>query len=109
MNSYHSVFNSSVMKTLNNKFGCLLIVSLLSCLAVYAQHNNMNKGKVKQLNISTIEQVTGMKGKENKGEYKITVPQNDLNVEVDGFKIIPAMGLGSWAAFAPTSSGAMVM
>jgi hypothetical protein len=50
-----------------------------------------------------------MKGKENKGEYKITVPQNDLQVTVDNFKIIPAMGLGSWAAFTPSTNGAMVM
>nr|WP_315823967.1 DUF1259 domain-containing protein [Paraflavitalea speifideiaquila] len=54
-----------------------------------------------KLNIQTIEQVTGMKGVEKNGEYKITVPQHDLHVTVDGFKIIPPMGLGSWAAFTP--------
>ncbi|HET9746658.1 MAG TPA: hypothetical protein VFP97_13155 [Chitinophagaceae bacterium] len=32
-----------------------------------------------------------MKGKSNNGEYKITVPQNDLSIDVDGFKIVPAM------------------
>lgn len=37
--------------------------------------------------------------------FKITVPQNDLDVTVDGFRIIPPMGLGSWAAFSPTGSG----
>lgn len=36
--------------------------------------------------------------------FKITVPQNDLDVRVDGFRIVPPMGLGSWAAFAPTGS-----
>jgi hypothetical protein len=30
-------------------------------------------------------------------------------VTVDNFKIIPAMGLGSWAAFTPSTNGAMVM
>jgi hypothetical protein len=30
-------------------------------------------------------------------------------VKVDGFKIIPAMGLGSWVAFTPTNDGVMVM
>ncbi|HEX8060179.1 MAG TPA: DUF1259 domain-containing protein, partial [Cyclobacteriaceae bacterium] len=39
----------------------------------------------------------------------VTVPQNDLNVIVDSFKIIPPMGLGSWAAFTPSPGGAMVM
>src|SRR5690242_20018381 len=62
-----------------------------------------------QLDIQKIEQITGMKGTEKNGEYKITVPQNDLNVVVDGFKIIPPMGLGSWAAFTPCADSAMVM
>jgi len=61
------------------------------------------------LDIKKIEALTGMKGVEKNGEYKITVPQNDLNVQVDGFKIIPPMGLGSWANFTPTPHGAMVM
>ena len=51
----------------------------------------------------------GIKGKASNGEYKITIPQNDLSVEVDGFKIIPAMGLGTWIAFTPASNGAMIM
>lgn len=62
-----------------------------------------------KLDIAKIEQVTGMKGVEKNGEYKITVPQNDLHVVVDGFKIIPPMGLGSWAAFTPCRDSAMVM
>jgi hypothetical protein len=62
-----------------------------------------------KLDISKIEQITGMKGVEKNGEYKITVPQNDLKIIVDGFKIIPPMGLGSWAAFTPCGDSAMVM
>ena len=62
-----------------------------------------------KLDIQKIEQLTGMKGTEKNGEYKITVPQNDLNIVVDEFKIIPAMGLGSWAAFTPCGDTAMVM
>lgn len=61
------------------------------------------------LDIPAIENVLGMKGSEKNGEYKVTVPQNDLNVKVDGFQIIPPMGLGSWAAFSPAKKGAMVM
>ena len=79
---------------------------VLVMLITVTQHANAQN---KALDIATIEKVTGMKGKENKGEYKITVPQNDLNVVVDDFKIIPAMGLGSWAAFTPSSNGSMVM
>ncbi|HEX7844268.1 MAG TPA: DUF1259 domain-containing protein [Chitinophagaceae bacterium] len=62
-----------------------------------------------KLDIAKIEEITGMKGVEKNGEYKITVPQNDLNIVVDGFKIIPPMGLGSWAAFTPCGDSAMVM
>ena len=62
-----------------------------------------------KLDIKKIEQLTGMKGAEKNGEYKITVPQNDLNIIVDGFKIIPPMGLGSWAAFTTCADSVMVM
>ncbi len=62
-----------------------------------------------KLDIAKIEQITGMRGAEKNGEYKITVPQNDLNIIVDGFKIIPPMGLGSWAAFTVCGDSAMVM
>ncbi|MHA4846423.1 DUF1259 domain-containing protein [Flavitalea antarctica] len=61
------------------------------------------------LDTAAIAKITGMKGAGKNGEYKITVPQNDLNVVVDGFKIIPPMGLGSWAAFTPCADSAMVM
>ena len=64
---------------------------------------------ISPLDTLLIERVTGVKGKGNNGEYKITIPQNDLNIEVDGFKIIPAMGLGTWIDFAPSANGAMVM
>jgi hypothetical protein len=94
----------------------LLLSSLLAMLATVsqttvAQEKTMDEkqNKFSPLDIATIERVTGKKGKENHGEYKITIPQNDLNVEVDGFKIIPSMGLGAWAAFTPSAEGAMVM
>jgi hypothetical protein len=61
------------------------------------------------LDIPKIESILGMKGTEKNGEYKVTVPQNDLNVVVDSFKIIPPMGLGSWVAFTPSAEGAMIM
>ena len=96
----------------------LLFASILTIPAfavnAFAQQKNLdtkNKeaSKLNPLDIITIEKVLERKGKENNGEYKITVPQNDLKVDVDGFKIIPAMGLASWAAFTPSREGAMVM
>ena len=32
------------------------------------------------LDTSAIERIMGMKGKANNGEYKVTIPQNDLNI-----------------------------
>src|SRR5689334_1542386 len=65
--------------------------------------------QMKPIDTTAIERIVGIKGQFNNGEYKVTVPQNDLSVEVDGFKIIPAMGLGTWIAFTPTNEGAMIM
>lgn len=62
-----------------------------------------------KLDIQKIEQVTGMKGTVKNGEYKITIPQNDLHIVVDGFKIIPPMGLGTWVAFTPCGDSVMMM
>jgi hypothetical protein len=109
----------------------LIFVSLTICIhmSVAAQQKekapahkmNVNKDGHKQdkhekqarsvlpLDTTAIERIVGIKGKSNKGEYKITVPQNDLSVVVDGFKIVPAMGLGTWIAFTPAHDGAMVM
>jgi hypothetical protein len=104
-------------------FGCLTLATVNS----YAQQKvkvkddkmKMKKGDegksmadmkaATRLDTAAIQRVMGMKGTYNKGEYKVTVPQNDLNVMVDGFKIIPAMGLGTWIAFTPSGNGAMVM
>ena len=58
-----------------------------------------------------IDQITGLKGKmnEKEGVYKVTFPRNDVKVVVDGWTMPPFMGLGTWAAFTETKSGAMVM
>jgi hypothetical protein len=56
-----------------------------------------------------LERIIGVSGVVAEGEFKITVPQNDLEVVVDGFPIIPPMGLGSWAAFTPSGDGAVLM
>lgn len=69
----------------------------------------MDMAVANPLDTLAIERIVGVKGKANNGEYKITIPQNDLSIDVDGFKIIPAMGLGTWVDFAPTQNGAMVM
>ena len=106
----------------------LLLVFLFFSIPTFAQQkikakddktkvkteNNVSMGEMKMkiirpLDTAIIERVLGVKGKALNGEYKVTIPQNDLNIIVDGFKIIPAMGLSTWIAFTPSANGAMVM
>jgi hypothetical protein len=63
------------------------------------------------LDTAKIDQITGLKGKlnEKEGVYKVTWPRSDVKVVVDGWTMPPFMGLGTWAAFIESKSGAMVM
>lgn len=59
-----------------------------------------------------IDQITGLKGKfnEKEGVYRVTFPRADVQVTVDGWKMPPFMGLGTWAAFTKGAhTEAMVM
>ena len=88
-------------------FALILVVSL-AC-AEERQERETRQEATSRLNVTGIEKITGIQGTANNGEYKIAVPQNDLVVVVDGFKIVPPMGLTSWAAFTPVPEGAIVM
>src|SRR5215210_7114732 len=109
-------FLSGLLKTL--LAGVLIMVGSTG----YSQQDKDDKARGKKehsmaksmkaaepIDTTAIERIIGIKGKGNNGEYKITIPQNDLSIEVDGFKIIPAMGLGTWIDFAPSHHGAMIM
>lgn len=74
---------------------------LLPAIPAGASQQGLDTGK--------IEQILGIKGTGKDGEYKITVPQNDLSVSLDGFRITPPMGLTTWVGFSPMQEGAMVM
>ncbi len=84
---------------------CTILAFLL-----FSQNLQAQKAKpARWLDTAAIEQIIGIKGTAKNGEYKITVPQHDLRIVVDEFKIIPAMGLGTWIAFTPSANGAMIM
>ena len=88
----------------------LLVITVLLFLSCKEQSARQNLSMARpRLDIRKIEQIVGIKGTEKNGEFKIAVPQNDLAVSVDGFRIIPPMGLTSWTAFKATSQGAMVV
>jgi len=91
------------------KFLLFLIVSIGWSACSESPDKQDSSNETGSLDIAKIEEVLGMKGVTKDGEYKVTVPQNDLNVVVDSFRIIPPMGLGSWAAFTRSPEGAMVM
>ena len=103
---------------MNISIAKLFFIALLGItIPVFAQQNskaksvsNSENSKVGlPIDTATIERIMGMKGKSNNGEFKFTIPQNDLNVIVDDFKIIPAMGLSTWVAFTPAKEGVMFM
>jgi uncharacterized protein DUF1259 len=59
---------------------------------------------------SRVDQAVGKKGTDQAGGvHKYGLPRSDLNVSLDGVTLKPALALGSWLAFQPAGSGAMVM
>lgn len=61
------------------------------------------------LDIKVIRRIVGIEGEVKDGAYKVSVPQNDLGVTVDEFRIIPPMGTSTWVAFTPSRDGAVLM
>lgn len=84
------------------------IITLFQTTIAQVKQNKESRN-INSIDTAAIERIIGIKGKLNNGAYKITIPQNDLDVKVDGFKIIPAMGLSTWVAFTPAKNGVMVM
>src|SRR5947209_6798409 len=85
-----------------------LLVLWLAMVAFAAVH----AASAADLNFARIDELTGLKGKlnEKEGVYRVTFPRADVTVSVDGWKMSPFMGLGTWAAFTKGAySEAMVM
>jgi len=86
--------------------------SMLLCALVtghsFAQQEQSHSDS---LNTIKIESLTGVKGKLDAAEnvFKVSVPRTDLAVTVAGVKMIPPMGLTSWAAFKSVGDQVMVM
>lgn len=82
----------------------LLRIAALSVAHLISAHAALDTAK--------IDELTGLKGKlnEKEGVYKVTFPRADIPVTVDGWKMPPFMGLGTWAAFTEGAHGdALVM
>jgi len=87
----------------------LLVVAIAVIASACAAPTPAPAPKHGPLETAMLERVLGMPGTVQAGEFKVTIPQNDLDIRVDGFAIVPPMGLGSWAAFTPGPRGAVLM
>lgn len=63
------------------------------------------------LDTALIERLTGAKGAldATEGVFKVSVPRTDLGLTVAGVRMVPRLGITSWAAFKGTGDHAMVM
>lgn len=88
-------------------------VSLLFLCALLGGQAAAEEKKSQPTSLDTvkIERLTGVKGKLDPSEnvFKVSVPRADLSVTVAGVKMIPPMGLTSWAAFVKSGSATQVM
>jgi len=63
-----------------------------------------------ELDLGRIAQAAGTDAKRQPdGVVRITWSRTDVPVDIDGVRLPPAAGLGSWAAFSATEHGSMVM
>lgn len=88
------------------------VVAAFLCLAgacASPTPEQVGAGNSDSLDVATIQRILGREGALQEGQFKVTIPQNDLDVTVDGFSIVPPMGLGSWIAFTPAPDGAVIM
>lgn len=75
-----------------------------------AEHAPTANAPPMQVNSTAVDQALGRSGAPQPGDvYKFGLPRSDLTVTVDRIRLKPALALGSWVAFKPTSSGAVVM
>ncbi len=86
-----------------------LATPLVAALATLCFQPSFAQSK---LDTAKIEEVIGVKGMPAPGEnvFKVAKARSDVRVTIDGWPMPSFMGLGSWAAFTPSShGGAMVM
>jgi hypothetical protein len=91
------------------RLALLIVFGCVGCTVGAPDATTASQESSLGLDLEALRASVGAEGEENDGEWKWTVPQNDLDVSVDGFRIVPPMGLGSWAAFTPAPEGAAVM
>ncbi len=56
-----------------------------------------------------VEAAAGLKPALKDGELKLSAPRTDLDVRLDGFPLVPSMGVASWIGFTPEGGAAVAM
>lgn len=76
-----------------------------------AQTQPQQQAQAPVFDTAPIEKATGIKGTLNQKEnvFKVSKPRPNMNAAIDGWKIPPFMGIGSWAAFTPAGSGQVMV
>ena len=88
-----------------------LLGSVVQSGLVHAQAQMQAQTQTPAFDTAPIEKATGIKGTLNQKEnvYKVSKPRPNMNASIDGWKIPPFMGIGSWAAFTPTGNGQVMV
>jgi hypothetical protein len=79
-----------------------MVIALTVAALSLAQHES-------QLDADRIAKASGVKANRKGNVVRIEWPRIDVPVTVDGMRLKPFAGLGTWAAFTATPEGAMVM
>src|ERR1700692_3993278 len=82
--------------------GCFVASALISAQSIAAPPASLDAKAIGEASGATATATPD-------GVVKIGWARTDVTVTVDGMTLPPAAGLGSWAAFAPMATGAMVM
>src|SRR5258705_12007024 len=82
--------------------GCLAASALISAQSIAGPRASLDAKAIGEASGATATPMPD-------GVVKSGWPRTDVTVPVDGMTLPPAAGLGSWAAFAPMATGAMVM
>jgi hypothetical protein len=80
-----------------------LTIALLISMNAHSKDNG--------LNAENISKLTGLPGQMNEKEnvYKVSFPRGDIKSSAEGVRLVPALGLTSWAAFTKTGGHVMMM
>jgi hypothetical protein len=89
-------------------FALLLVISALITIGPVAKQESVLA--VTDTDWKNVDTAMGRTGALLPGDvYKFSMPRSDLKVTIGRVRVMPALALGSWAAFKNTSSGSMVM